>query len=115
MVQDKDKVYLQHILDEIDKVENFLYGVEEHAFTVTDTTEKHYAVVRSLEIIGEAATKLSPEFRQAHRDIKWGNIIGMRNRIIHEYLDVDYQIVWDTVQQDLPVLKKALLEIVSDS
>ena len=47
--------------------------------------------------------------------MQWGNIIGMRNRIIHEYLDVDYQIVWDTVRQDLPVLKKALLEIMSNS
>ena len=104
MVQDKDRTYLQHILDEINKIEVFLSGVDEKTFTLTDTTEKHYAVVRSLEIIGEAASRTSAELRNEHPEIKWGSMIGMRNKIAHEYLDVDYQVVWETARLDLPPL-----------
>jgi len=112
MVQDKDKTYLQHILDEIDKVEVFLSGVDEKTFTVTDTTEKHYAVVRSLEIIGEAASRISSELRNEHPEIKWGSMIGMRNKIAHEYLDVDYQVVWETACFNLPPLRESIQNLL---
>jgi uncharacterized protein with HEPN domain len=67
-----------------------------------------FALVRAVELVGEAASKVTPETRQAHPDIPWRNIIGMRNRIVHDYLNVDYDIVWTVVTDNLPPLIKQL-------
>jgi len=71
------------------------------------------AVVRNLEIIGEASSKLTAPFRIKHKEIEWRKIIGMRNRIIHAYDTVNFEIVWDVVREDLPELKKKLKAIIS--
>ena len=60
------------------------------------------AVVRSLEIVGEAANQLTSDFKNKNPEIDWRTIIGMRNRLIHAYFDIDYQVVWKTVKEDLP-------------
>ncbi|MBI4680136.1 MAG: DUF86 domain-containing protein [Nitrospirae bacterium] len=70
------------------------------------------AVVRNLEIIGEASSKLSVFFRKKHDGIEWRKIIGMRNRIIHAYDTVNFEIVWNVVKKDLPALKKELEKII---
>ena len=62
------------------------------------------AVVRELEIIGEATRSLPEEFRREHPDIEWGDIIAMRNRLVHAYFDVDLNVLWEVVHNDLPVL-----------
>lgn len=62
------------------------------------------AIVRTIEIIGEAAARVSEETKIAHAEIPWKEIVGMRNRLIHEYLDVDVQKVWQTVKEDIPKL-----------
>ena len=64
----------------------------------------HNATVRMLEVIGEAAGKISDELKAAHPEIPWHEMVGMRNRLIHEYFRVSLQTVWDTVQKDLPEL-----------
>jgi uncharacterized protein with HEPN domain len=69
-------------------------------------------VIRCLEIISEAAAKVSGEFRDAHPDIKWREIIGMRHRLIHNYADVRLDVVWDVVQDKLPGLIAALKPLV---
>jgi uncharacterized protein with HEPN domain len=61
-------------------------------------------VIRCIEIIGEAASRLSKEFRKAHPDVPWQYMIGMRNRIIHGYFDIDPDLVWKTASQELPAL-----------
>ena len=66
------------------------------------------AVVRNIEIIGEAASKLSESFTKSHPDIEWRTIIAARNRLIHAYDTIDYQIVWDVLSADLPVLEGKL-------
>lgn len=63
------------------------------------------AVIRQIEIIGEASRQLSNVFRNEHDHIPWTDIIGMRHRIAHDYMNVDLDIVWEVTQQDLPVLK----------
>jgi uncharacterized protein with HEPN domain len=63
-------------------------------------------VVRQLEIIGEGANNLSVELREAHPEITWGQIIGMRNRLIHAYFQVDLDIVWEVARVDLPMLRE---------
>ena len=62
----------------------------------------------NLEILGEAAKALSPRFRKVHKDVNWSNIAGMRDRLIHHYFGVNWEIVWDVIQVKLPELKKQL-------
>lgn len=69
------------------------------------------AIVRSIEIIGEAASQISPQYRDQHQEIPWVQIIGMRNRLIHAYFDVDYRFVYNTVCSDLPNFIKQISEL----
>ena len=71
------------------------------------------AVMKDIEIIGEAASKLSAELREKETAIPWGDIIGMRNWLIHAYFDVSLEIVWETVERDLPVLLKELRRLLA--
>ena len=71
------------------------------------------AVVRNLEIIGEAAAFCSDEFRSAHPELPWRGMIDMRNRLIHAYRDVDIAVVWETVNGDLPPLPSLIQEILA--
>ena len=71
------------------------------------------SITRLVEIIGEAAGKVSKEFQASHSEIPWSDIIGMRNRLIHAYFDVDVDRVWDTVHDDLPPLITALERLIS--
>lgn len=64
------------------------------------------AVIRNFEIIGEAANRLSPDFRKTHSQIEWTRIRGFRNRIVHDYFGIDYEIVWSIVQDNIPQLIK---------
>ncbi len=72
-----------------------------------------FAVVRAIEIVGEAAAKVSEETRTSVPDIPWGGIVGMRNRLIHGYFDIDTAIVWKTLSDELPVLLPILRRAVS--
>ena len=113
MYQKHDDVYLHHILDEIYRVEQFLSDTSKEEFLDGDITETRYAVVRSLEIIGEAASKIRSEFESQHQNILWSVMIGMRNKMIHEYMDVDYQVVWETAKFDLPKLKEQITSLLN--
>jgi uncharacterized protein with HEPN domain len=101
-----DTVYLRHILDAIGMVEGYTRGLSENEF-LSHAMAKD-AVVREIEIIGEAANHISDEFQVEHPEIPWMKVIGIRNKIVHEYFNVNFSIVWDTVQDDLPLLKKAV-------
>jgi len=70
-----------------------------------------FAVVRAIEVVGEAASKLSEEFRAAHPGIPWRAIVGMRNRLIHAYFDIDTETVWETTTQELPPILNQLREL----
>lgn len=72
-------------------------------------------LMKSIEIIGEAASKISKECRQAHPEIPWADVIGMRNRLIHAYADIDPDVLWETVTDDLPSLIPALEKILANS
>ena len=80
----------------------YVEGVTRHEFLVD--TQLQDSVIRRIEIIGEAAGRVSSEFREKTPEISWNEIRGMRNRMIHVYDDIDMDIVWETVQQDIPHL-----------
>jgi uncharacterized protein with HEPN domain len=105
--------YLQHILDAIDRASAYVAGMDLEAFERDTRTQD--AVIRSIEIVGEAANKTrlaDPEFAARFPDVPWDVIYGMRNRIVHDYFEVDLEIVWQTVQQDLPALRTQIAELL---
>ena len=107
--------YLSHILDAIQRIEHYLGSVAHQTAFMSDTLVQD-AVIRNLEVIGEAANNVrsaDPDFAARHPAIPWDLIYGMRNRISHGYFDINLEVVWQTVRQDLPALKAqvaALLE-----
>ena len=103
-------IYLKHILESIEQIENYLHDVDYEAFTEDDMMIN--ATVRMLEIIGEAANNLSKDFQYGHPEIDFRDIIDMRNFLIHEYFGVNKKIVWDTCKTDLPELKESVLRIL---
>lgn len=102
--------YLQDILNSIQKIELFVSGISFEEFC--DNSMMQDAVVHNIENIGETMKKLSPEFLAAHEDLPFNQAVGMRNRIVHEYKYVDFDIVWDVIQKDLPDLKARILKII---
>jgi uncharacterized protein with HEPN domain len=98
----KDNAYLADILYAAKAVRRFIAGVSLDEFKVNE--EKYEAVNRKFEIIGEAARRLSPEAREIFPEIPWNLVTAMRNIIIHDYDDVDLDVVWNTAQRDLPPL-----------
>lgn len=106
-----DRVFLHHILDAIQQIEEYSTGIAGEAFQTNRLVQD--GVVRELEIIGEASRNLSDEFRDHHPEIPWSAIVGMRNRITHAYFDLDLEAIWDAVKQDLPVLKAQVEAILA--
>lgn len=101
-----DSLYKKHMLDAIARVEHYLSGIPFEEFAKREMLRS--ATVRELEIIGEASRHLSEEYKNSTSEIPWRDIGDMRNKLIHEYFDVDIKAIWKTVQDDLPPLKVAL-------
>lgn len=99
----KDKGRLLHIKQSIDNINQFLSGKSAEDF-LTDQM-LYFAIVKNLEIIGEAAYMLTLEFREAHTETDWKDIIHMRHILVHGYYQIDSRIVWVTIKNDLPILK----------
>lgn len=104
--------FLHDMLDAADKAKRIAQGVDLHTFL--DDEEKGLAATRALEIIGEAARRLPKSLRDRHPEVPWADIIAMRNKVVHEYFGVDLEVVWRTVQDDLPALREAVARIVAE-
>jgi uncharacterized protein with HEPN domain len=104
--------YLNDILESIEDIKEFTSGMSYDDFIKDKKTAK--AVVRSLEIIGEAAKKIPEPLKEANTDVPWHEIVGMRNKISHEYFGIDLEIVWQSTQEDLHPLESAVRRILND-
>jgi uncharacterized protein with HEPN domain len=98
----RDNAYLEDILEAAKAIGRFTDGVSRDDFKLNE--EKYEAVNRKFEIIGEAARRLSPEARKLFPEVPWKLVTAMRNILIHDYDDVDLDVVWDTIQRDVPPL-----------
>lgn len=107
----RDSVYLQHIYDAISDIKQFTKGLGKGEFIANK--EKQYAVLRALEIIGEATRNLSGETKAAHPEIRWSDIVGMRDKLIHQYFGVNIDLVWETVKRDIPELERNIVGMLN--
>src|SRR5690606_16365425 len=104
---------LEHILDEINFVLDSTSS-RDYDSTVNDPILSR-AIIRSLEIIGEASNKIDPDFRTANPHVEWRKITNTRHRLIHDYFGVDYEIVWNIIVEKLPELKEDILQLIEES
>ena len=108
----RDKERLQHILDAIQVIENGLsaYSKDE----LLNTPLLYYGLVKQVEIIGEAANMLTVEFREEHTEVDWRPIVNMRNVLVHDYIHISKDMLWYTLTQDVPELKKHMERYYAD-
>jgi len=104
--------YLNDIIESITDIQEFVRGMTFEDFSEDRKTIK--AVVRSMEIIGEAANKIPLNILGNYPETPWPEIVGMRNRLIHEYFGIDLEIVWQTIEEDLVPLEKTIQKMISD-
>lgn len=105
-----DKIRIQHILDAISEIETYLTNVSLDTFF--SNSEKRFATIKQIEIIGEACNHITNNLKQAHPEIEWISINGFRNISVHEYFGVNMHIVWEIANNDLPFLKENFSEIL---
>lgn len=107
-----DSVYLKHVLAACLKIEKFVQGVDRSGF-LTDE-ELQSAVLYQIQIVGEASKRLSEELKTKYGDVAWKAIAGMRDKIVHDYMGVDLDYVWQTVSEDIPAFKKQIGGILKE-
>jgi len=104
--------YFKDIQDALEKINNFIVGLDFESFAKDHKTT--FAVIRALEIVGEAARKISKSVRSRYPDVPWQDMAGMRDKLIHGYFGVDLRVVWKTLQVDLPPLKAIFDKIIPE-
>ena len=105
------RLLVEDISSAIRKIERYVAEMAFDNFTADDRTID--AVVRNLEIIGEAARQIPRTFKETNMDVPWGQIAGLRNRIVHDYFGLDLEMIWYIITADLPELKKSIQKILS--
>lgn len=101
-----DFLYISHILEAISDIKQFTAGMDKNQF-LGNKLVKH-AIIRNIEIIGEASKQLSKEFMDMQKGIPWKDMIKMRDKAIHFYFGINYDIVWEVIERDIPELEKKL-------
>jgi uncharacterized protein with HEPN domain len=111
MSRSEPVLLLGDILESIEKIKKYTSGISFQEFINDDKTKD--AVVRNFEIIGDAATRFPQELKERFPHIQWQRIRGFRNRIVHDYMGVDYRIVWTIIDHDLTELSKEIVEVMN--
>jgi uncharacterized protein with HEPN domain len=104
-----DKLYIDQILDSISKIEIFVDGFDFEKFNADQKTQS--AVIMQLALIGELSNKISEETK-SKVNLPWAKMTGFRNRAIHDYVNVELEVVWDTILKDVPILKSEIEKII---
>ena len=104
------KALIEDILEAIGKIDRYLAGMDKAGFLADSKTVD--SVIRNLEIIGEATKRLPKSIKDAYPSVPWGQIVGLRNRVIHDYFGVDLELVWTIVKNDMPSYQHALAGIL---
>ncbi len=104
---------LEDMLEAVVKIQNYTEGLSYNDFLNDDKTID--ATIRNFEVIGEAANRIDPDFKLQHPEIEWRRLRGFRNRIVHDYFGIDYEIVWSIIESDLEELRLNLWEIIHEN
>ncbi|MGH7791772.1 MAG: HepT-like ribonuclease domain-containing protein [Thermodesulfobacteriota bacterium] len=105
------KLFINDILESIEKIVSYTQAITYNQFIEDDKTKD--AVIRNLEVIGEAVKNIPSATKKKYPDINWKAIAGMRDKLIHEYFGVSYPIVWETIRNDLPTLKAEIKKVLN--
>lgn len=108
----KPEIFLKHIMESIGQIESLTENSGFDSFRAN--RERHNAVVREFEIIGEAMKNIPLAFKKKYPQLPWAEAMGMRNKLIHEYFGVDLNLIWKTAKKDLPQLKTQIKNILDD-
>jgi len=109
----KDKSRLEHILESINYIFDFTQGLDFDGFK-TDV-KSQFAIIKNLEIIGEASYKLTNEFREQHPEVSWRKVIGLRHVLVHGYYQIKLEIIWEIIQNDLLSLKEKMQRLYDNA
>ena len=104
-----DLVFINHILDSINAIENFSKNISKEK--LISSRLKQSAIVREIEMIGEAVKNISKNFKNRHQEIEWKDIVATRDKMIHHYFGVDLNIIWNIIKKDIPLLKEQIEKI----
>jgi uncharacterized protein with HEPN domain len=104
-----DLVFIEHILLCIDKIQEYTKNLNSQEFNKNELIQD--AVIRNIEIIGEATKKISKDLKSQYPEIPWKEMSGMRDKLIHDYFGIDVDVVWNTVNEDIPYLKSLIENI----
>jgi uncharacterized protein with HEPN domain len=108
-----DRVYLMHIRDSLREVQTFIRGESYESFLKNRMVQN--AVMRSFEVVGEAARLISSELRESHPKVPWCLMSDFRNKLIHDYFGLDLEVIWRTATEDTPVLLQQIDELIEET
>ena len=104
------QILLKFILESIDNLQNYVDGLDDEDYLAN--VEKQDAAERRLQVIGQAIVQLPQEFKDQHPNIEWAKIAGLRNRLVHDYLEIDHGLIWNIINRSVPEFKQSIQRLI---